>query len=126
MRRARDDLELPADEVRELARPRCAAPIHDQGFDLLVARAKRHAVAARIGDRQARRTDLRLARHEVGEYLIVDIDAQTHAELLGVAARELVLDTAWLVSAVVESGRRIARDDPQLSGTQNALEDRGW
>ena len=125
VRGARDDVEPPADEVRELARPRRAAAIDDQRLDLLVARAERHAVAPGVGDRQARGADLGFAGHEVGEHLVVDVDAQADAELLGIAARELVLDAARLVGAVIERGRRIAGHDLQLARAQNPLEDRG-
>ncbi len=126
MRRARDDLEPAADEVAELARPRRAAPIDDQRLDLLIAGAERHAVPARIGDGEARRADLSFAGHEIRKHLVIDIDAEADAELGGVAAGELVLDAARLVGPVIEGGRRIARDHPQLAGTQDALENRGW
>jgi hypothetical protein len=126
VRRARDDLEPAADEVAELARSRRAAPIHDQRLDLLIAGAKGHTVAAGIGHGQACRADLCFAGDEIRENLIVDIDAEAHTELGGIAASQLVLDAARLVSAVIEGGRGIARDHSQLARTQDALENRGW
>src|SRR6185503_13528651 len=74
---------------------------------------------------QARRADLGLPRGEIRKHLVVDINAQADAELLGIAAGELVLDAARLVGAVIERGRRVARHDPELARTSDALEDRG-
>src|SRR5688572_606390 len=126
MRRARDDLESAAHEVRELAWARRSAPVDDQRFDLLVAGAEHDAIAARVGDREAGSADLGFAGHEIGEDLLIDIDAQADAELFGIAARELVLDAARLIGAVIKRRWRVASHDPQLPGTQDALEDRGW